>query len=220
MVRHDQRRGPAPRPRHEAAEEFLTAATADCFRMCWSGYATARGGNLHPSAGLREKRPWKSPMAHPRARHTVLSEIATFDDSGDLRVVIETPKGSRNKYDYDPGCDCLDLATVLPEGMSFPYDFGFAPSTLGEDGDPLDILVLMDAPVVPGCVIRARLIGAMEARQREKKGNWERNDRLLAVACHAQTHQDIHSIKDLRPHLLDEIKGFFKEYNELRGREF
>jgi inorganic pyrophosphatase len=159
-------------------------------------------------------------MPQAVARHAILSETATFDDKGDLRVVIETPKGSRNKYDYDPGCDCMDLATVLPEGMSFPYDFGFAPSTLGADGDPLDILVLMDAPVVPGCVIRARLIGAIEAKQRKKKGEWTRNDRLLAVACHAQTHDDVTSIKELRPHLVEEIREFFVDYNKLRDREF
>lgn len=159
-------------------------------------------------------------MPRDFARHAILSETATFDDEGDLRVVIETPKGSRNKYDYNPDCDCMDLATVLPEGMSFPYDFGFAPSTLGEDGDPLDILVLMDAPVVPGVVIRARLIGAIEAKQRKKKGKWKRNDRLLAVACHAQTHSDIESLKDLRPHMLEEIKEFFVDYNKLRDREF
>ena len=70
-------------------------------------------------------------MTTRSARHAILSETATFDTkTGELRVVIETPKGSRNKYDYDPECDCLDLATVLPEGMSFPYDFGFVPSTL------------------------------------------------------------------------------------------
>jgi inorganic pyrophosphatase len=155
------------------------------------------------------------------ARHTILSETATFDEkTGDLRVVIETPKGSRNKYDYDPGCDCFDLATVLPEGMTFPYDFGFVPSTIGQDGDPLDVLVLMDAPGVPGCIVRAKLVGAIRARQREKKGKWNRNDRLLAVAAHAQTHERVRSLKDLRPHLVEEIKAFFVEYNELRGRKF
>lgn len=159
-------------------------------------------------------------MCPDSARNAILSETTTFDDDGNLRVVIETPKGSRNKYDYDPDCDCLDLATVLPEGMSFPYDFGFAPSTFGDDGDPLDILVLMDAPVVPGCVVRMRLIGAIEAKQREKQGKWVRNDRLLAVACHAQTHNEIGSIRELRPHLMDEIKEFFIDYNKLRGREF
>lgn len=156
------------------------------------------------------------------ARHVVLSETATFDgQSGDLRVVIETPKGSRNKYDYDPECDCLELATVLPEGMSFPYDFGFIPSTLGEDGDPLDVLVLMDAPVVPGCVIRARLIGGIEAEQKNANAaEWIRNDRLIAVASHARTHAGIKSLADLRPHMVDEIAAFFAQYNELRGGEF
>jgi inorganic pyrophosphatase len=76
------------------------------------------------------------------ARHTVLSEIDPFTkDDDDLRVVVETPRGSRNKYSYDPECDCMELSTVLPEGMIFPYGFGFIPSTLGEDGDPLDILI-------------------------------------------------------------------------------
>jgi len=161
-------------------------------------------------------------MAQRHARHTILSETATFDnDTGALRVVIETPKGSRNKYDYDPQCDCLDLATVLPEGMSFPYDFGFVPSTLGDDGDPLDILVLMDAPVVPGCVIRARPIGVIEAKQKKKGADWLRNDRLVAVAMHAQAYNDgIVSLDDLRPHLIEEIKAFFMTYNRLRGRKF
>lgn len=160
-------------------------------------------------------------MAARTSRHAVLSETATFDKkSGDLRVVIETPKGSRNKYDYDPECDCLELATVLPEGMSFPFDFGFVPSTLGEDGDPLDVLVLMDDPVVPGCIIRARLIGAIEARQKEKGGDWQRNDRLIAVATHARTHAEARSLGDLRSNLVDEIRAFFVQYNQLRNRKF
>jgi len=160
-------------------------------------------------------------MSPRSARHTVLSEIAPFEkDEDELRVIIETPKGSRNKYDYEPDCDCMELATVLPEGMTFPYDFGFIPSTLGEDGDPLDVLMLMDAPVVPGCVVRARLLGVIEAMQKEKGGEWIRNDRLLAVATHAQTHQNTKSLADLRPHLLDEIKAFFVDYNKLRNRKF
>src|ERR1700704_4369334 len=161
-------------------------------------------------------------MPQKHSRHAVLSEIPAYDgESGDLRIVIETPKGSRNKYKYDPECDCLELATVLPEGMIFPYDFGFIPSTIGEDGDPLDVLVLMDAPDVPGCVIRGRLIGVIKARQREQEQKeWIRNDRLIAVACHAQTHQDEKSVKDLRPQLCEEITAFFIEYNKERNREF
>src|SRR6266576_5353712 len=158
-------------------------------------------------------------MSPRSARHAVLSEISPFDD-GDLRVVIETPRGSRSKYSYDPDCDCMQLSTVLPEGMVFPYDFGFIPSTLGEDGDPLDILVLMEASVIPGCVVRARLVGAIEAEQKGQSGSWIRNDRLIAVATHAQTHDSAQKLSDLRPHLLDEIKEFFVTYNKLRDRKF
>ena len=156
------------------------------------------------------------------SRHAVLSETTTFDQkTGDLRIVIETPKGSRNKYKYEPECDCLELTTVLPEGMNFPYDFGFIPSTIGPDGDPLDVLVLMDAPVVPGCVIRGRLLGVVKARQRDKEQKaWVRNDRLIAVACHAETHQDAKSLKDLRPHMCEEIAAFFVDYNKIRGGKF
>jgi inorganic pyrophosphatase len=155
------------------------------------------------------------------ARHTVLSEIDPFTKGDDdLRVVIETPRGSRNKYSYDPECDCMELSTVLPEGMIFPYDFGFIPSTLGADGDPLDILILMDEPVVPGCVVRARLIGAIVAEQKEKGEDWTRNDRLIAVATHAQTHNGARKLADLRPHLITEIKEFFVTDNKLRDRKF
>jgi inorganic pyrophosphatase len=160
-------------------------------------------------------------MAQRTARHTILSEISPFQKEGDdLRIVIETPKGSRNKYSYDPDCDCMQLSTVLPEGMIFPYDFGFIPSTLGDDGDPLDILILMEAPVVPGCVVRTRLIGGIEAEQKEKGDDWTKNDRLIAVATHAQTYQNAKSLDDLRPHLVEEIVGFFVEYNKLRDRKF
>ena len=159
-------------------------------------------------------------MAPRSARHTVLSEIDPFTEKGELRIVIETPRGCRNKYSYDPECDCMQLSTVLPEGMVFPYDFGFIPATLGEDGDPLDVLILMDEPVVPGCVIRARLIGAIEAEQKEKGEGWRRNDRLIAVATHAQTHDGATTLADLRPHLMTEINEFFVTYNKLRDRKF
>jgi inorganic pyrophosphatase len=114
----------------------------------------------------------------------------------------------------------MQLSTVLPEGMVFPYDFGFVPSTVGEDGDPLDVLVLMEASVIPGCVVRARLVGAIEAEQKGKGESWIRNDRLIAIAIHAQTHDNEQKLSDLRPHLLNEIKEFFITYNKLRDRKF
>jgi inorganic pyrophosphatase len=160
-------------------------------------------------------------MANSADRHTVLSDTASRDrGSGDYRAVIETPKGSRNKYRYDPDCDCFELATTLPEGMAFPFDFGFIPSTLGDDGDPLDVLVLMDSPVMAGCVLRCRLIGVIEAREKERGERWERNDRLIAVASHARTHEGVKALVQLRPHTLDDIKAFFVDYNELHDKKF
>jgi len=114
----------------------------------------------------------------------------------------------------------MQLSTVLPEGMVFPYDFGFIPSTLGQDGDPLDVLILMEEPVVPGCIVRTRLIGAIEAEQKESGETWTRNDRFVAVAEHAQTHEGAEKLSDLRPHLIREIKEFFVTYNKLRDRKF
>jgi inorganic pyrophosphatase len=160
-------------------------------------------------------------MSKENAGHTVLSNTASRDkQSGDYRAVIETPKGSRNKYRYDSDCDCFELATTLPEGMAFPFDFGFIPSTLGGDGDPVDVLVLMDAPVMAGCVLRCRLIGVIEAREKERGERWERNDRLIAVARHARTHDGVKTLAQLRPHMLDDIKAFFVDYNKLHDKKF
>lgn len=157
----------------------------------------------------------------PRTKPGTLISLPTFGDRGEsITVVIETPKGSRNKYDYDQDCAGFRLARVMPEGMSFPYDFGFIPSTRGEDGDPLDVLVFMDAPVVVGCIITARLVGVLEARQRERSGGWVENHRLLAVATHAHTHEHVHALDDLRPHLVEEIAEFFAHYNRDGGKEF
>src|SRR5205085_6441866 len=125
--------------------------------------------------------------------------------TGDVTVVVETAKGSHNKYKYDPQCRALRLGAVLAEGLSFPYDFGFIPSTLGEDGDPLDVLLFLDHGVPPGTVVTARLIGVLEVRQREEgERKWKRNDRFFAVATHAHSHQHLKTLADLRPHLVDE----------------
>jgi inorganic pyrophosphatase len=160
-------------------------------------------------------------MAKDAARHAVLSDTASRDKkSGDYRAVIETPKGSRNKYRYVPDCDCFELATTLPEGMAFPFDFGFIPSTLADDGDPVDVLVLMDSPVMAGCVLRCRLIGVVEAREKARGKGWEQNDRLIAVARHARTHDGINRLSQLRPHTLDDIEAFFVDYNKLHDKQF
>ena len=135
------------------------------------------------------------------------------------RAIIETPKGCRNKFDYDPDSNLFELGGLLPEGMMVPFDFGFIPSTLGEDGDPLDILVLMDAPAHVGCLITVRIIGIITAEQIED-GKKESNDRLLGVAIHSYDHEDLHSIEDVSQTLLDQLEAFFVSYNKQRGKKF
>src|SRR5256714_4781218 len=103
------------------------------------------------------------------------------DDKQLLRVVVETPKGSRNKFAFDAEQHIFELKKVLPAGMTFPYDFGFVPSTIADDGDPIDVLVLMDEPAFPGCVLSCRPIGVIEGEQRDEKKKKERNDRIIAI---------------------------------------
>ena len=135
------------------------------------------------------------------------------------RAIIETPKGCRNKFRYDPESRLFMLGGLLPEGMMFPFDFGFIPSTLGEDGDPLDILVLMDAPAHVGCLIEVRIIGVIMAEQTEG-GKTESNDRLLGAAIHSYDHEDLESIEDVSKTTLDQLEAFFISYNKQRGKKF
>jgi inorganic pyrophosphatase len=147
--------------------------------------------------------------------------LPPFDaESGDLIVIVETSKGSRNKITFDPERGLFELTGVLPVGASFPYDFGFVPSTLGDDGDPLDVLVLMDEPTFAGCLVPSRLIGVITARQQESDGPVERNDRLIAVAAKSRTHEPVRSLADLGEALVEEIEHFFISYNEIKGKRF
>jgi inorganic pyrophosphatase len=149
-----------------------------------------------------------------------LQKLKPFDrKSGNLNVVIETPKGCRNKYAFDFDLKNYKLKSVLPNGAVFPFDFGSIPGTLGDDGDPLDVLVLMDEPAFTGCLVESRLLGVIEAEQTEE-GKTERNDRLIAVAKNSHTHGSLKSLLNVEPKLIDEIEHFFVSYNEVRGKKF
>ena len=136
-----------------------------------------------------------------------------------ITVIIETPKGSRNKFRFDEKTKRFTLAKVLPQGMVFPYDFGFVPDTRAEDGDPIDVLLLMDEPAFPGCVVECRLVGVIEGEQTED-GDTHRNDRLLAVAQQNHNYSDLRSIADMNQSLVKEIGQFFTNYHQLQGRKF
>jgi inorganic pyrophosphatase len=141
--------------------------------------------------------------------------------NGHVVAVIETPSGSGNKLKFDVDLGAYRLDRVLPAGMQFPFEFGFIPETLAEDGDPLDVLVLLDAPVPAGCIIEVRLIGIIEAEQRERrKRTWERNDRLVAVAGGPKGHAALQSLADVDPFRLQAIESFFATYHLLDGERF
>ena len=143
------------------------------------------------------------------------SLLAPFNEKdGILQVVIETPKGSRNKYAFDQEQKVFALKKVLPAGMAFPYDFGFVPSTVAEDGDPVDVLILMDEPAFVGCLMECRMVGIIEGEQGKKKKKL-RNDRIVAIAEQNYSFADIRHVNDLGKKFVEELEQFFVNYHSL-----
>lgn len=131
----------------------------------------------------------------------------------ECQAIIETPKGRRNKFKYELDSGLYTLSRVLPQGFIFPFDFGFIPSTKADDGDPLDIIVLMDEPAHVGCILKIRLIGVIKLVQTEK-GKKTENDRLVGVSLQSLEYGDVQAISDLRESLVDQIKDFLALYNK------
>lgn len=160
-------------------------------------------------------------MAKKKAALADPARLEPFDstDKQMLRVVIETPKGSRNKFAFNPKEHVFELKKVLPAGMAFPYDFGFIPSTEAEDGDPVDVLVLMDEAAFPGCVLKCRPIGVIQGEEVGKKKKI-RNDRIIAVEKDAHSWADIKTIGDLGKQFVRELEEFFVDYHRLSGKQY
>ena len=149
-----------------------------------------------------------------------VSKLGPFDkESGYVNAIIDTPKGSRNKFKFDERLGLFRLGGALPIGSVFPFDFGYVPSTQGGDGDPLDVLILMDEPAFTGCLVAAKLIGVIEANQTEN-GVTTRNDRLIAVAADSRNHSHFRFLGDLNTNLVHEIEQFFVSYNQTKGKKF
>jgi inorganic pyrophosphatase len=136
-----------------------------------------------------------------------------------VTAVIETPKGNPEKYKYDPKTKFFKLKKILPTGMVFPYDFGFIPHTKGEDGDPLDIIVISEFKSFPGCMVECKIVGAIAAKQTEKNKTI-RNDRFLAIPVYAKSFSNIESVEELPEKMLEELEKFFITYNEIEGKTF
>ncbi len=134
-------------------------------------------------------------------------------------VIIETPRGSSEKYDYDEKNKSFFLKKKLPAGMCFPHDFGFIPGTKGEDGDPLDAMVIAEFKTFTGCHISCRLIGAIEAEQTEKDKT-VRNDRFFFIPEASLLYKHIASMDDLPSSYVEELIAFFINYNKQEGKEF
>lgn len=140
--------------------------------------------------------------------------------SDEINVIIETPKGCGNKYSFDKKTGLFKLSKVLPEGMVFPAHFGFIPGTKGEDGDPLDALVLMDEVAYPGNFIECRVLGIIEAEQTERTGETVRNDRIIAAAKVSQRYLQNTSLKNVDKYVIEEITKFFITYNAAANKKF
>ena len=139
-----------------------------------------------------------------------------------ISIIIETPKGSTLKYDLDKKSGRYKVGKFLPLGMSFPYDFGYVPDTLGEDGDPLDVIIISEYGTFPGCLMDVRIIGCMAAKQSKKAGDKTmiKNDRYIAVPELSLTFKSITDIKELSDEIYRELKDFFCNYNRIAGKEF
>jgi inorganic pyrophosphatase len=138
-----------------------------------------------------------------------------------VQAVVETPGGSRNKFKWDEEAGVFRLHKILPMGSAFPFDFGFIPGTMAEDGDPIDVLVVGEEPTFTGCVVGVRLIGVLEARQTERGTSKSiRNDRLIGTPEGEKIRPAVRSIDDLPARTLDQIEHFFVSYNRYEGRTF
>jgi inorganic pyrophosphatase len=139
-------------------------------------------------------------------------------EDGDVQVVVETPRGSRAKFAYDPKLETFILSKSLLTGLTYPHDWGFVPSTKAADGDPLDIMVIHDAATFPGIVLTCRIIGILQIEQKSKKGKAERNDRLFAVPRRSHSEQGLRDVRDLSKPIQQELEKFFIATDELEDK--
>ena len=131
--------------------------------------------------------------------------------------MVETPRGSRAKFEYDPKLKTFTLSKSLLTGLTYPHDWGFVPSTKADDGDPIDIMVVHDAATFPGIVLTCRVIGILQIEQKTK-GKIERNDRLFAVPKDSHSEKALKDVSDLSKPILQELEKFFKATDELEDK--
>jgi inorganic pyrophosphatase len=137
-----------------------------------------------------------------------------------ITVVVETPKGSAEKYAYDGGTGFFLMKKILPSGMVFPYDFGFIAGTKGEDGDPLDIIVFSEFHSFPGVSMKCRILGAIKARQGRRGKKKTENDRYIGIPVVSVVYRDLTNWKKVPLKLIEELEDFFSNYNKVEKKVF
>jgi inorganic pyrophosphatase len=147
-----------------------------------------------------------------------LHKLPVRDKDDDVHVVVETPRGSAAKLEFDKELQVFTLSKSLILGLTYPYDWGFIPSTKGEDGDPIDVLVLHDAATAPGLVLKCKIIGVLEVLQSEKGKKGLRNDRLIAVPRDSHRERADKDARDLPKPMRKEIEKFFVATDELEDK--
>jgi inorganic pyrophosphatase len=150
---------------------------------------------------------------------TNLIKLPTFNDGSEVHVIVETPRGSRAKLDYDPKLRTFTLSKSLLAGLTYPYDWGFLPRTKAEDGDPLDVMVLHDAATFPGLVLTCKIIGVLQVEQRSKGTKSERNDRIFAVPRGSHAEKDFSDVRELSSAMREELEKFFIATDELEDKQ-
>lgn len=147
------------------------------------------------------------------------TRLKPFEKGHLLQVIVETPAASRSKFSFDVEQGIFAHKMALPAGMTFPHDFGFLPQTLAPDGDPLDVLLLMDDPVFPGCAVKGRLIGVIKGQQVAGKKK-TRNDRLVVIAEATHRYANVKKLNDLPNKWVEEVQQFFVNYHNLEGKKY
>jgi len=151
---------------------------------------------------------------------TNLAAISTFTAEGSIRVVIESPRGSAVKLKYDPDLQAITLSRPLTLGLTYPYDWGFVPSTRGPDGDPIDAIVIWDVSSYPGVVLQCRPVGVLLVEQTDPSSHArERNDRLVMLPTKAPRAESIPSVFDLGERVRLELERFFMTSVAFEGKD-
>lgn len=162
--------------------------------------------------------------AMPKPNRTFpIDSLPPFGQDKAVNAIVETPAGFRSKLKYEPETGLFVLRKILPEGFSFPFDFGFIPGTRAEDGDPLDVMLIAETGTAPGCLVPARLLGALEAEEWQRKdagkGKPVRNDRILAVPLASRQYAELSTLDEMAAALREQIEHFLVSYGALEGKE-